>query len=94
MKISVPVNHNFYEEAPIQELNLGETFNVKKSGVKNLQQIFSSVYELKLGAEQLKQVKVFSFKSKRIFERSLQARIHRACESRTEEKDPRQEAWL
>ncbi len=68
MKISVPVNHNFYEEAPIQELNLGETFNVKKSGVKNLQQIFSSVYELKLGAEQLKQVKVFSFKSKRIFE--------------------------
>ncbi len=68
MKISVPVNHNFYEEAPIQELNLGEAFNVKKSGIKNLQQIFSSVYELKLGAEQLKQVKVFSFKSKRIFE--------------------------
>lgn len=68
MKISVPVNHNFYEEAPIQELNLGEAFNVKKSGIKNLQQIFSSAYELKLGAEQLKQVKVFSFKSKRIFE--------------------------
>lgn len=68
MKISVPVNHNFYEEAPIQELNLGEAFNVKKSGIKNLQQIFSSVYELKLGAEQLKQVKVFCFKSKRIFE--------------------------
>ncbi len=68
MKISVPVNHNFYEEAPIQESSLGEVFNVKKSEIKNLQQIFSSVYELKLGAEQLKQVKVFSFKSKRIFE--------------------------
>jgi len=68
MKISVPVNHNFYEEAPIQELNLGEVFNVKKSGIKRLQQIFSSVYELKLGAEQLKHVKVFNFKSKRVFE--------------------------
>lgn len=68
MKINIPVNHNFYEETPIQELNLGKAFNVKRSGIKNLQQIFSSVYELKLGAEQLKQVKVFSFKSKRIFE--------------------------
>lgn len=67
MRISVPVNHNFYEEAPILESALGKTFDVKKSGVKDLQQIFSSVYELKLGAEQLKKVKVFSFKRKTIF---------------------------
>ena len=66
MKISIPVNHNFYEEAPI--LDLGKAFGVKQSSVKNLQEIFSSVHELKLGAEQLKQVKVFHFKSKRIFE--------------------------
>ena len=66
MKISIPVNHNFYEEAPIS--NLGKAFGVKQSSVKNLQEIFSSVYELKLGAEQLKQIKVFHFKSKRIFE--------------------------
>ena len=63
MKISVPVNHNFHEEAPIREADLGNVFNVNKSGVKHLRQIiFSSVYELKLGAEQLKQVKVFNFK--------------------------------
>ena len=68
MRIRVPVNHNFYEEAPIQEADLGNVFNVKKSGVKYLQQIFSSVYELKLGAEQLKQVKVFNFKRNRFFE--------------------------
>ena len=69
MKISVPVNHNFHEEAPIREADLGNVFNVNKSGVKHLRQIiFSSVYELKLGAEQLKQVKVFNFKRNRFFE--------------------------
>jgi 5-methylcytosine-specific restriction enzyme subunit McrC len=69
MRISVPVNHNFYEEAPIRESALGEAFAVKRSDLKHLQQeVFSSVYELKLGAVQLKQIKVFNFKRKRIFE--------------------------
>ena len=68
MKISVPVNHNFYEEAPICESALGEAFSVKKTGIKHLQQIFSSVYELKLGAEQLRQIKIFNFKRRRFFE--------------------------
>lgn len=68
MRISVPVNHNFYEEAPIRESALGETFAVKKTGIKHLQQLFSSVYELKLGSAQLKQIKIFNFKRKRFFE--------------------------
>jgi len=69
MRISVPVNHNFYEEAPIRESALGESFAVKKAGDrKQLQQLFSSVYELKLGSEQLKQIKLFNFKRKRFFE--------------------------
>lgn len=70
MKISVPVNHNFYEEAPISNAELCKKFSIKetKKSKDTLQDIFSSVYELKLGAEQLKKVKVFSFKSKRIFE--------------------------
>lgn len=68
MKISIPVNHNFYEEYPISESTLGSTFGVKKAGVNHLQQIFSSVYELKLGAVQLKEIKVFNFKRKRFFE--------------------------
>jgi len=62
------VNHNFYEEAPILESALGEAFAVKKTGLKQLQQLFSSVYELKLGAEQLKQIKIFNFKRRRFFE--------------------------
>lgn len=68
MKISVPVNHNYYEEAPICEQKLGEEFAVNKRGLKKLKKLFSSVYELKLGAEKLKQVKVFDFKRKRFFE--------------------------
>lgn len=69
MRISVPVNHNYYEEAPIRESALGEAFAVKKAGdKKHLQQMFSSVYELKLGAEQLKQIRIFNFKRRRFFE--------------------------
>jgi len=69
MRISVPVNHNFYEEAPIRESALGKAFAVKKAGdKKHLQQMFSSVYELKLGAEQLKQIRIFNFKRRRFFE--------------------------
>ncbi|MBI9080816.1 MAG: hypothetical protein JEY79_13890 [Pseudodesulfovibrio sp.] len=65
MKINVPVNHNYYEEAPIQELELGDSFSVRKSATKKVEQLFSPVYELKLVAAQLKQVKIINFKGKR-----------------------------
>ena len=69
MRISVPVNHNFYEEAPIYESELSKKFTVEKVGDKKyLQQLFSSVYELKLGAEQLKQIRIFNFKRRRLFD--------------------------
>ena len=68
MKISVPVNHNFYEELPIRESDLGKIFSVRKSDIKSVKELFSSVHELKLGAEQLNRVKVFNFKQKNIFE--------------------------
>ncbi|MCC5916414.1 MAG: hypothetical protein JJU02_03710 [Cryomorphaceae bacterium] len=87
MKISVPVNHNFYEEAPILESALGKTFDIKKSGVNQLREIFSSVYELKLGAEQLKQVKVFNFKSKRIFEQDEERLILKLYSKEKAEKE-------
>lgn len=65
MKISVPVNHNFYEECPITEASLGDVFEARSvNDKKKLQQLFSSVYELKLGANQLKQIKLFNFKRK------------------------------
>ena len=87
MKISIPVNHNFYEESPILESALGETFGVKQSSVKNLQNFFSSVYELKLGAEQLKQVKVFFFKNKRIFEQDEERLILKLYSKEKTEKE-------
>lgn len=87
MKISIPVNHNFYEEAPILESDLGKVFDVKKSCIKDLQQIFSSVYELKLGSEQLKQVKVFNFKSKGIFEQDRERLILKLYSKEKAEKE-------
>ncbi|MEN3984102.1 hypothetical protein N3934_18140 [Acinetobacter baumannii] len=44
MKISIPVNHNFYEEAPILESALGETFGVKQSSVKKLAKFFFRLF--------------------------------------------------
>ena len=87
MRISVPVNHNFYEEAPILESALTKSFDVKKSGVKHLQKLFSSVYELKLGAEQLKQVKILKFKSKRIFEQDEERLILKLYSEEKTEKE-------
>lgn len=87
MRISIPVNHNFYEEAPIRESNLGSAFNAKKSNVKQLQKIFSSVYELKLGAEQLKQIKVFNFKRNRFFEQDEERLILKLYSKEKEEQE-------
>ncbi|GAA3934343.1 hypothetical protein GO495_29840 [Chitinophaga oryziterrae] len=68
MKISVPVNHNFYEEAPIRESALGEAFSVRKKGIEKLKEIFSSLYDLKVGSEKLNQIKILSFKRNHPFE--------------------------
>lgn len=87
MKINVPVNHNFYEESPILESALGETFSVKKQGIKKLGEIFSSVYELKLGGQQLQQVKVFNFKRKRIFEQDEERLILKLYSKEKVEKE-------
>lgn len=69
MKISIPVNHNFFEESPILEPNLCDAFSVKNVSANrnHLRDSFSSIYELKLGAEQLRQVRIFNFKRSKIF---------------------------
>lgn len=87
MKISIPVNHNFYEEAPILESDLGKSFGVKQSKVNDLRKIFSSVYELKLGAEQLKQVKVFHFKNNGAFEQDQERLILKLYTKEKAEKE-------
>ena len=68
MRISVPVNHNYFEEAPIPESALCDAFCTTKKGAKDLRYLFSSVHELKLGANRLERVKVVHFKRKRKFE--------------------------
>ncbi len=67
MKISRPVNNNFYEEKPILQSGLTDAFSVKKSAEKKVIDLFSSVYELKLGNDQLKQtaIKVVDFRTRR-----------------------------
>ncbi|UOG90976.1 MAG: McrC family protein [Candidatus Thiothrix sulfatifontis] len=68
MKITIPVNHNFHENSPILESDLCDAFSLKKSGIKNIQNLFSSVYELKLGTEKSKNIKILSFKKRSYFE--------------------------
>lgn len=68
MIISVPVNHNFYEEAPIRESALGEAFAVKKAGdKKHLQRLFSSVYEIRFKDKKDNHINISKFR-KRVFE--------------------------
>ncbi len=67
MKITIPVNHNYYEENPFLESNLGEEFGVNRTTAKKIPELFSSVYELKLGNKQLKQIRIFGFKKQRLF---------------------------
>jgi len=68
VRISVPVNHNFYEESPIRESVLGDAFSTNKSGAKMLRNMFSAVYELRLGDEHLKQIKIFNLKRKKLLD--------------------------
>lgn len=75
MRISVPVNHNFYEEKPIQESDLGKDFAVKKaSDIKHLQQMFSSVYEIKLKDKKNNHITISKFR-KRQFKEDEERRI-------------------
>ncbi len=64
MKINIPVNHNFYEESSLDEDKLCEMFNVNQKQINKIKNLFSSVFELKLGDERLKQIKILNFKSK------------------------------
>lgn len=71
MKISVPVNHNYYEESAINEDILCNKFGLSKS-IKNVNKIrntlFSSFFEMKLGDEQIENVQVVNFRRKKNFE--------------------------
>lgn len=67
MRISVPVNHNFYEEKPILHSELEEVFGVKKKALKDVEKLFSAFFELKLDEDRFKAVKLFSFDRRRRF---------------------------
>ncbi len=65
MKVSLPTNHNYYEECCLDEEGLKEAFSSKnKSALKKLQtELFSSEFALTTKAETLEQVKIFGFKN-------------------------------
>ena len=58
MKVSVPTNHNFYEESPLTEEQLMVNFSLsKKSAVKQLKnELFSSVFSLTTKSKSLEQL--------------------------------------
>lgn len=90
MKISVPTNHNFYEEKPLVENELKESFGAKskKESRHIIEQLFSSTYQFTTKKESLEQIKIFGFKEQRNKledEEQLILKLY-AKESNTEEK--------
>ncbi|MGA9652233.1 McrC family protein [Pedobacter sp.] len=67
MKISIPVNHNFYEEKPIYPAGLAQAFGLRPRSAKEAEKLFSSFFELKLDQERFGALKLFSFNRKRPF---------------------------
>ncbi|WP_437822864.1 5-methylcytosine restriction system specificity protein McrC [Tenacibaculum mesophilum] len=67
MKISVPTNHNFYEESPLVENQLKDNFGAKnkKESRHITEQLFSSTYHFTTKKESLEQIKIFGFKVQR-----------------------------
>ena len=60
MNISIPNNHNYFEELPIAESNLKKEFRSKSK--KDVLNLFNSVYELNTGNSNIKNLKIFGFK--------------------------------
>lgn len=67
MRISIPVNHNFYEEKPIFQPELAHSFGIRQKGVKDVEKLFSSFFELKLDQKRFQEVKLFNFDRKKPF---------------------------
>lgn len=67
MKISIPTNHNYFEESPLSETQLMARFNLRnKKELKQLNlDLFSSVFSLTTKHKLLEQVQIFGFKNNR-----------------------------
>ena len=90
MKISIPTNHNYYEEKPLIENQLMEVFGAKnKKDTKHIREhLFSSTYHFTSKKESLEQIKIFGFKEQRNKledEEQLVLKLY-AKENSTEEK--------
>lgn len=62
MKISIPTNHNYYEENGLSEDRLITEFHAKKVDLKKLKSLFSSLHEITIGDNSLDRVNVLHFK--------------------------------
>ena len=72
MEISIPVNHNYYEELPLVDSQLEEAFGVKPKSKKEIKELFSSVFELKLGNNSLNKINIFGFKESSNFKDDIE----------------------
>jgi 5-methylcytosine-specific restriction enzyme subunit McrC len=61
MKITISVNHNYYEEKPIEKWDLKRAFHHKR--VRDIEGIFENVFELHTQSKLYKKLQVFGFKS-------------------------------
>lgn len=60
MEISIPNNHNFFEEKPLIKSDLKGTFGSRSQ--RKVCDLFSSVYELNTGNARIKSLKIIGFK--------------------------------
>ncbi|NCC70576.1 hypothetical protein EOM09_03260 [bacterium] len=78
MKIQININHNYYEENPLNFEKIFTTYNIKKTGnEKKVKSLFSPTFELKLKNENLSNIQITKFKKKRYFDADEESLILR-----------------
>lgn len=62
MNVNISVNHNYYEEAPIEKVQLKSMFNHSK--IRAIESLFDHVFELNTQSKSFEHLQVFGFKDK------------------------------
>src|SRR5690606_3835851 len=67
MELSIPNNHNYYEEDPLNEAYLMEQTGIrsKRKSRDVINNLFSSVFELKTNNTKLKKLQIVGFKNQK-----------------------------
>jgi 5-methylcytosine-specific restriction enzyme subunit McrC len=65
MRISIPVNHHYYDNQAFSDSELADKFLVKKNKLDKVRDLFSPVYEVILKDKNSNPIKIYNFKKKK-----------------------------